>query len=162
MGASLTRASCVGSDEDSESSSCEPVGCGWPASWPLPAPRWSPAPHAITFGSTAALTAFRAELDRLLADHLARHDYDGLDVVLRFHEAYARWQRAGAPGTFGQWRRQFVVSPEPEHLTCVGLSRDMLARLEKRGSPVASHFYVASAEEVSCGAEWQRRPTESA
>lgn len=88
-----------------------------------------------------------------MADHLARHDYDGLDVFLRFHEAHGRWQRAGAPGTFEQWRKQFAIAPQPEHLTCVGLTKDMLARMEARGGTVASHFYVASAEEEVDGVE---------
>lgn len=123
------------------------MGSGWPPGWPLPAPRWSPPPPAISFSSVASLLAFRVELDRLLADHLAQHDYDCLDVFLRFHGGYQRWRQAGATGSFEQWRRQFAVRPEPDHLTCVGLAADLVSRVEGRGGTVGSHFYVASAEE---------------
>jgi len=100
------------------------------------------------------------QLDQLLAEQLAKHRYDCLDVFLRFHAAYRDWKDSGAGGTFDQWRRQFPVKPptgvkQEDHLTCVGLSYQMLEAVAARcGDTVAQHCYLISAEEEVDEVDW--------
>jgi len=141
-------------EENPESSSEEDDASSTQSEWDilLPAPAYGEVTKYANFSSLEKLLSFIEDLEPIVQKQLEEHNYDAIGAFVKFYQAYQQCREVPMETFF----REYEALITPEHYTCVGLSLDLLNKIQSNlcltYPGITSKLFVASCEEEYTGA----------
>jgi len=118
----------------------------------LPVPEYGSVTKVANFPSVEKLMTFIQDLEPIVQKQLEEHNYDAVGGFIKFYQAYQKCRDV----PFETFFRAYDGPITPEHYTCVGLSMDLLNKIQsvlRLAYPgIVSKFFIASCEEQYDGA----------
>lgn len=118
----------------------------WPEGHPLPLPQWGSPKDAAVFSSVEEYEDLAATVEHCVQQLLQAHQYNTVGNLLRFYEG---WKTSAT--TLREFFRGYEPPITADHYTCVGLSLELLRRLDTLAAKfpkTAGKFYLVSCEEA--------------